>query len=169
MEQALRGIVIPAAPDLGGVNRRLEELERRLAALRFPEPTPAPDLGPLTARLDAMHLLLQQRPAAPPPAPAQTVVRTVVRAGSRNLLTRAAHGKPDDLKRINGVAEVLESMLHRVGVYYFWQIAEWDAADIEYVDRQLTAFKGRIKRDEWVAQSRKFLREGDVAVKPVDA
>jgi predicted flap endonuclease-1-like 5' DNA nuclease len=115
------------------------------------------------ARLDSLALQVQQRAAAaPPPKP-------LVRAGSRNLLARAAHGKPDDLKRIHGVAEVLEKMLHRIGVYYFWQIAEWDATDIQYVDNQLTAFKGRIRRDDWVAQSRRFLREGGVAVKPAES
>jgi predicted flap endonuclease-1-like 5' DNA nuclease len=167
VEQAVREIRIPAAADLAPVNERLRELEQRVAAIRIPAPSAAPDLAPLVARIDALGSQLTQLAQRAPAAAAAP--RPIVRAGSRNLLTRPAHGKPDDLKRIVGVAEVLEKMLHRVGVYYFWQIAEWDAADIDYVDRQLTAFNGRIKRDEWVTQARQFVREGGVAAKPVEA
>jgi predicted flap endonuclease-1-like 5' DNA nuclease len=81
-----------------------------------------------------------------------------VRGGSRNLLSRASYGKPDDLKLIVGVAEVLEKMLHGIGVYYFWQIAEWGAKDVAHADGELPAFKGRITRDEWVKQSKALMK-----------
>jgi predicted flap endonuclease-1-like 5' DNA nuclease len=90
----------------------------------------------------------------------------MVRKGSRNLLNQASFGKPDDLKRIKGVAFVLERMMHGIGIYYFWQIAEWDAADVAYVDTQLTAFKGRITRDDWVTQSKQFAKDASSARKP---
>jgi predicted flap endonuclease-1-like 5' DNA nuclease len=79
--------------------------------------------------------------------------------GGKNLLTGPVYGKPDDLKRIVGVAGVLEKMMHNIGVYYFWQVAEWTAEDIVFVDSKLTAFRGRIKRDHWVKQCRKFAQE----------
>ncbi|MFO1287887.1 MAG: hypothetical protein U1F49_16010 [Rubrivivax sp.] len=197
IEQALRAIVVPAAPDLGPLHERLGSLAQQVAAIRIPPPAAAPvpapavDLTPVLRRLDAIEAQLRQRAAAPPamaalpaaalPAASAGSVAPVaskpppaaaprnVRAGSRNLLTHAAHGKPDDLQRIKGVATVLEKMLHGIGVYYFWQIADWDAADIEHADRLLTAFKGRIRRDAWVAQARRFVREGGVAVKPAAA
>jgi predicted flap endonuclease-1-like 5' DNA nuclease len=90
-----------------------------------------------------------------------------VRAGSRNLLTHAAYGSPDDLKLIKGVAEVLEKMLHNIGVYYFWQIAEWTPDDIAHADAQLTAFKGRISRDDWVTQARQFAHSDSAAAAPI--
>jgi predicted flap endonuclease-1-like 5' DNA nuclease len=164
----------PAAPtpptDLSGVQARLTALEEAIARLRFPEPK-AVDFSALYSRLDSLQARLDARPApapAPTPAPAQVAApaQQHVRAGSRNLLTKAAHGKPDDLQRIKGVAGVLERMLHGIGVYYFWQIAEWTPTDIEHVDAQLTAFKGRIARDHWVDQAKQFSREGGVAVKP---
>jgi predicted flap endonuclease-1-like 5' DNA nuclease len=89
-----------------------------------------------------------------------------VRNGSRNLLARAAYGKPDDLKQIKGVANVLEKMLHDIGVYYFWQIAEWGAKDVQHADEQLQAFKGRISRDEWVKQSKSFAKLASSARRP---
>jgi len=57
-----------------------------------------------------------------------------------------------------GVAEKLERLLHRVGVFYFWQIAEWNRRDIKLVDDRLEVFKGRIDRDRWVKQSRALAR-----------
>jgi predicted flap endonuclease-1-like 5' DNA nuclease len=90
----------------------------------------------------------------------------LVRAGSRNLLRRPAFGKPDDLKLIKGVATVLEKMLHRIGVYYFWQIANWGSTDVAHADAQLTAFRGRITRDGWVKQAAALSRSPSAAVKP---
>jgi hypothetical protein len=178
LEQALRAIVVPPAPDFAPLHERLRGVEQRIAAIRIPEPAPsapaapAVDLAPMLQRLDMMAAQWRERPAASPPLPLPTpqpATPLAVRPGSRNLLARASHGRPDDLKRIKGVAEVLEKMLHGIGVYYFWQIAEWNAEDIAHVDTQLTAFKGRIRRDEWVAQARRFVREGGVALKPAGA
>ena len=54
-----------------------------------------------------------------------------VREGSRNLLTHPGHGEPDDLTQIKGVPKVLERKLHKMGVFYFWQIAEWSPDDVK--------------------------------------
>jgi len=43
-------------------------------------------------------------------------------------------------------------------VWHFWQIARWTEAEIAWVDTRLK-FKGRIERDEWIAQA-KILAEG---------
>jgi predicted flap endonuclease-1-like 5' DNA nuclease len=89
-----------------------------------------------------------------------------VRAGSRNLLMHPAFGKPDNLKDIVGVAVGLERLLHDIGVYYFWQIAEWTPEDVAYVDTKLKAFKGRITRDAWISQSVKLAAKAGAAKKP---
>jgi len=116
-------------------------------------------------KIAALQIAPPARAPVAPPAPAP-VPATQVRAGSRNLLHSASFGKADDLKLIKGVAQVLEKMMHNLGVYYFWQIAEWTEQDVKHVDSLLTAFKGRITRDDWIAQSKLLARSPTAAVKP---
>lgn len=67
-------------------------------------------------------------------------------------------GKADDLKRISGLGPKLESVLNDLGIYHFEQIAGWTPKQIAWVDDYLR-FKGRIKRDRWIAQVKTFLKE----------
>jgi uncharacterized delta-60 repeat protein len=73
-----------------------------------------------------------------------------------NALARPMFGAPDDLKRIKGIGPVLEKRLHREGIFYFWQLAQWRAEDVADIASRLSAFKGRIERDRWVAQAREL-------------
>jgi predicted flap endonuclease-1-like 5' DNA nuclease len=98
-----------------------------------------------------------------PPAP-----KAAVREGSRNLLTHPGHGKPDDLTQIKGVPKVLQRKLHRVGVFYFWQIAEWSPEDVRYVDSKLAAFKGRIESEAWVSQAKELVATPSAAPRPTE-
>lgn len=177
----------PVQPDLGPLAWRMDALERSVAAIVIPAPAAPVDLSsplePVSARLAALEDAVREwlaRPVAAPqpivvaaplpapqqPSPAPALAPETVRAGSRNLLTHAAHGAPDDLQRIKGVAQVLERMLHGIGVYYFWQIAEWTPEDVAHADAQLTAFKGRIQRDHWVDQAQRFAAEPGAAPRP---
>lgn len=88
------------------------------------------------------------------------------RSGSRNLLTTAAFGKSDALQTIKGVGPKLERLLHGIGVYYFWQIDEWDRSDVLMVDDLLEVFKGRIERDRWVDQAGLLKSQSGAAAKP---
>jgi large subunit ribosomal protein L21 len=90
--------------------------------------------------------------AAAAPAEAQTESTRPA-----NLLTEAK-GEADDLKRISGVGPKLEGLLHDNGVFHFWQIAEWTASEVSYMDDQLS-FKGRIDRDDWIKQAAEFAAE----------
>ncbi|PIE10542.1 MAG: 50S ribosomal protein L21 [Rhodobacterales bacterium] len=74
-----------------------------------------------------------------------------------NLLTEAREGGADDLKKISGVGPKLEGLLHENGVFHFDQIAAWNAAEIAYMDDQLS-FKGRIERDDWIAQANELMK-----------
>jgi large subunit ribosomal protein L21 len=69
-----------------------------------------------------------------------------------NLLTEARDGQPDNLKLISGVGPKLESLLNENGVYHFDQIIAWGADEIAYMNDKLS-FKGRIERDDWIAQA----------------
>lgn len=64
----------------------------------------------------------------------------------------------DDLKLISGVGPKLEGVLNDLGIYRFEQIAQWTADHVAWVDDRLR-FKGRIERDDWMAQA-KTLAEG---------
>ncbi|MEM9211487.1 MAG: bL21 family ribosomal protein, partial [Pseudomonadota bacterium] len=74
-----------------------------------------------------------------------------------NLLDAAHDGKPDDLKKISGVGPKLEEKLHANGIFHYDQIAAWTAAEIAYVDDQLS-FKGRIERDDWIGQATELMK-----------
>jgi len=166
LEEALRAIEIPdLAPmekrmmalehALFPVETRIDQLESAVRALRVP-PAQTVDLAPVLERLDALN---SQRGNRPPR-------NVAVRAGSRNLLTHAGHGKPDDLTQIRGVPKVLERTLHKVGVFYFWQIAEWSPEDVKHVDSQLADFSGRIERDDWVRQASELATAPTAAPRP---
>jgi NADH-quinone oxidoreductase subunit E len=61
-------------------------------------------------------------------------------------------GGADDLKQISGVGPKLEGVLNDLGFWHFGQIAKWSADEIAWVDSRLK-FKGRIVRDDWMAQA----------------
>jgi len=65
----------------------------------------------------------------------------------------------DDLKLIKGVGPKLEALLNTLGFYHFDQVAKWTGAEVAWVDQNLEGFKGRVSRDDWVAQG-KILAEG---------
>jgi len=62
----------------------------------------------------------------------------------------------DDLKLISGVGPALEKKLNALGVTSLKDVAAFKKADIDRVDGELN-FKGRIERDEWVAQAKDLL------------
>ena len=68
----------------------------------------------------------------------------------------APRGEADDLKRISGVSPKLEQRLNDLGVYHFWQIADLDPVAATSLDRTLET-KGRIQRDDWIAQAKKLV------------
>ena len=161
LERQLMAIEHALAP----VETRLDALEGAVRAIRVPAAPATPLLEPptLQSRPDNLTRMDGAARTDGPAAP-----KVVVREGSRNLLTHAGHGEPDDLKRIRGVARVLERTLHRMGVFYFWQIAEWSPEDVRYVDSRLTAFRGRIERDDWVHQASKLAATPTAAARPTE-
>ena len=76
--------------------------------------------------------------------------------GRRPLgLADARANKPDDLKRIKGIGKQNEARLHALGVWHFDQIAAWSEENIKWVGSYLS-FPGRIKREDWLNQSRQL-------------
>jgi len=61
----------------------------------------------------------------------------------------------DDLKQISGIGPKLEGLLNEAGISRFEQIASLTTAQIADLDDILN-FKGRIERDDWVGQAKRF-------------
>ena len=98
-------------------------------------------------------------PATAPEAPAAEEPAADVPQSRPAGMEAAREGGPDDLKRIKGVGPKLEDLLHSMGFYHFDQIASWTAEEVAWVDDNLEGFKGRVSRDEWIAQAKVLAQE----------
>ncbi|HKL45521.1 MAG TPA: NADH:ubiquinone oxidoreductase [Roseovarius sp.] len=70
-------------------------------------------------------------------------------------------GQADDLKQIKGVGPKLEKLCNELGFYHFDQIAGWGPDEVAWVDANLKGFKGRVSRDNWVAQATTLAAGGE--------
>ena len=68
---------------------------------------------------------------------------------------KAAASEGDKLTDINGIGPVIAQKLNDAGVTTFQQIADFSAEQIAEIDEKLN-FKGRIEREEWVAQAKEL-------------
>jgi len=73
-----------------------------------------------------------------------------------------SHGVPDDLQRMKGVGPKLAALLNSRGLVRFEQIAALSPEEVERLDAELGAFKGRLTRDRVVEQAG-YLARGDQA------
>lgn len=76
----------------------------------------------------------------------------------RNL---AGGGSADDLVQLKGVGPKLAETLRALGFDRFEQIAGLSPTEVERLDGQLGAFRGRLTRDRIVEQAQ-FLARGDI-------
>lgn len=65
----------------------------------------------------------------------------------------------DDLKRMTGLGPAIEKKFHAAGITTYEQIADLDEEEAQALDERLE-LKGRIQRENWVAQARE-LAAGD--------
>ena len=87
-------------------------------------------------------------------------VTSVPAAAKPETLKGPRDDAADDLKAIKGVGPKLEGVLNDIGIYHYDQIASWTDDEVAWADNNLVGFKGRVSRDEWVAQAKK-LADGD--------
>ncbi|MFP4273943.1 MAG: NADH:ubiquinone oxidoreductase [Paracoccaceae bacterium] len=116
-------------------------------------PKPAPQAASTAAPETAAATPAAETRSAPAPASAPAEEQTGTKPAG---LDAPRGGAADDLKKIKGVGPKLESLLHQLGFYHFDQIAGWTAEEIAWVDENLQGFKGRVTRDDWVAQARRL-------------
>jgi predicted flap endonuclease-1-like 5' DNA nuclease len=183
IDLALRSI--ESTFDLGALEDRLTAIEYGLSAVhhmlrnRAEAPRPEPEVRARPEPVPVFEPRPTPRPVriVPTPPLAEPVARparrldpiTIARKpdDEANLLTHPAFGASDPLEEIVGVGPMLTDLLHEVGVFYFWQIAEWSPKDVEYVDGLLRHFRGRIERDDWVGQARELAALPSSAQRPV--
>ena len=122
--------------DSGGAVRRPPK------AVPFPQKHPPVDLTPTSSDW------LQHRPAQ---APANDALPQQLQP-----LRSSPNREKDDLKQIAGIGPKLERLLHANGVFNFGQIAGWQDDDIRAIDELLPAFRGRVRRDDWVGQAQRL-------------
>ena len=65
----------------------------------------------------------------------------------------------DDLRAVRGIGPSMERKLHELGIVSYRQLAMLGGAELERVRAELTDFRGRIEREDWVGQARALYRE----------
>ena len=71
----------------------------------------------------------------------------------------ATESEKDDLKKISGVGPFLETKLNNLGIYTFEQVGQFDTELMQIVNDAIEFFPGRVQRDDWVGQAKKFHAE----------
>lgn len=90
-----------------------------------------------------------------------TPIMAATEATRPEALDAPRAGAADDLKQIKGVGPKLEALLHKLGFFHFDQVAAWTGAEVAWVDENLEGFKGRVSRDDWVAQAKLLAAGGE--------
>jgi small subunit ribosomal protein S2 len=65
-------------------------------------------------------------------------------------------GVADDLKKLTGVSPAIEKRLNDLGIFHFWQIAEFGATDAHKIGEEV-GLPGRV--EGWIAQAKEFTAE----------
>jgi predicted flap endonuclease-1-like 5' DNA nuclease len=65
----------------------------------------------------------------------------------------------DNLRAVRGIGPSMERKLHSLGIVSYRQLALLDGAELERVRAELTDFRNRIEREDWVGQARALHRE----------
>ena len=84
---------------------------------------------------------------------------TGVKGLKRGFAAAATVTASDDLQRIKGVGPFIEDKLNALGIYTFEQVGNMTAEIEEQVNVAIEFFPGRIKRDKWANQARKFAKQ----------
>ena len=157
---------VALAMDIGDTVKRIDGTEVPLLAPWGHGGKTASKPAAKTAKAEARAVPMAKdeveakKKARPKPSTAKAAAAQAPEEGTKpQMLTAAREGGPDNLKLIKGVGPKLEALLHKLGVFHFDQVASWQDAEIAWVDDNLEGFKGRVSRDNWVAQA-KTLAEG---------
>lgn len=77
-----------------------------------------------------------------------------------DIVGRVGKGESnDDLTKIYGIGPKFSSMLNKMDITSYAQIAKFTKDDIRVVSSALGSFSDRIERDDWVAGAKKVMKE----------
>lgn len=131
----------------------------KAATMKASKPVKPPKTNTVVEAVTVAEPVIEEA-FVPSPAPA-AVEASCATAGPSfappATLYETAPTESDDLKQLKGVGPKLEAMLNAMGIYRFDQIAAFTPENLAWVDDNLTAFKGRPIRDDWVAQAQALL------------
>lgn len=131
---------------------RLANRPRFVPAAPVPVPVPAPVRQPTPAQ----RLARTVRAEPEPPATVAAAPLQSAPTSARPPGLAAPQGAADDLRQIKGVGPKTVQQLNALGIHHFWQIAAWTPANIEWLEAERVAIKGRIAREQWVEQAALF-------------
>ena len=101
---------------------------------------------------------------------ARIVERTDVRAKRLNAAFkgfRKPKGEKDDLKLINGVTPELETMLNKLNIIKYEQIAALTDDEIATIDDVLK-LDGAIEKNDWISEAQRLMAESTVEEVPAE-
>ena len=93
-------------------------------------------------------------------AAAADLTSTIIESPGNDSAATAPHESGDDLVLLKGVGPKFADALRGLGFHRFEQIAGLSATEVERLDGQLGAFRGRLTRDRIVEQAA-YLARGD--------
>ena len=78
-----------------------------------------------------------------------------------DILGVASTSERDDLQKIKGIGPFIAEKLYALGIYTFEQVGNMTPEIEEQVNVAIEFFPGRVKRDEWAKQAKKFHADKD--------
>ena len=78
-----------------------------------------------------------------------------------DILGVASSSDRDDLQKIKGIGPFIAEKLYALGIYTFEQVGNMTPEIEEQVNVAIEFFPGRVKRDEWAKQAKKFHADKD--------
>jgi NADH-quinone oxidoreductase subunit E len=145
------------------LEERAARLQRELDAARHAEAEQRARHQAEVQRLEARFAELEtgardSHGALPAAAPSVNDRPSAGSEGAAPPSLPGPEGAPDDLQRISGIGPGIEKTLHELGIYHFHQIAGFTPENVVWMDRRLR-FRGRIEREDWIGQARRFAAE----------
>lgn len=126
--------------------------------LRLSEETTAYLGGILESVKAFYHISSVPLSGAEKPAIAATASKPVAAKTRKRVEAPVAKAK-DDLTAITGIGPALQKKLNDHGIHSFSQIAALSDQEIAGLEENVIKFSGRIKRDDWIGQARRFTEQ----------
>lgn len=83
---------------------------------------------------------------------------SVVEQNEPEFLTHP-QGPIDDLTAIPGVDNKIQANLYRVGVFHYWQIAEWAEKELAWINENLSFVDSSVN-ESWIAKAKILKKQG---------